>query len=62
MFKVSIHVVENKVQEIYNINFYVFSIFYCHVSKILDKNVLYDLLSNLILFGTKFSILMSLKE
>ena len=62
MFKVSIHVIENKGQEIYTIKSYVFSIFYCHVSKIVNKNVLYDFLSNLILFGTKFSIVISLKE
>ena len=57
LFKVSIYFTENKVQGIYTINFYVFRTFRRHISNIVHKIFLYDFSSILILFRSKFSIL-----
>ena len=38
-FKVSIYFAENKVQRIYTVNFYILSIFYRHISNIVNKNI-----------------------
>ena len=38
-FKLSIHFTENKLQKICTISFYIFQIFYCHISNVVNKNI-----------------------
>ena len=38
-FKLSIHFTKNKLQKICTISFYIFQIFYCHISNVVNKNI-----------------------